>query len=401
MRSYTLSPLLLLATLIASCGGDNGPGYGAIATPGAEARDAGELDPAVCPPEAPVLGEAGATTLQTFELDWDSDGLDAYLPAYRHFVVPDDVRSFLIAVEQGNRFTAVNQLFLNGEPLIDLLDEVYAPPFFHEGVEVASVTLPINADTRPSGGCLTVDPIAYDTGADETGALHIVTRRDDATEVVFDLNLFVVGDTDITDEELAATIGRVEEVYLAAGAPGVGVVEVWELDWPDIYIDAEGRDIHELRATTVGDDSGRLNVFFVQDFTEVGTLGFAAGIPGPNGVPGTAASGVVISVDTHLDDDGFTLLTGLMGETLAHEIGHQIGLFHTTEAEGGNDPIADTPDCTLDQDRDGDGELTAEECVDLDGRNFMFWTAAEDFAQPELSPAQAAVLRDSVVARPQ
>lgn len=387
--------------LCAACGGGDGGYYGAIETPGSAAREAGELDPAACPADAPTLGDAGGTTLETFSLDWDSDGLDAFMPTYQYFVVPDDVRSILVSVEQGTRLTAVNQLFLDGEPLIDLLDEVYAPPFFHEGIEVASVTLPINADTLPSGGCLAVDPIAYDTEASDTGRLHIVTRRDDATDVVFDLNLVVVGDTEISDEQLAATMGRVDEVYLAAGAPGVGVAEVWTLEWPDRYLDADGSDIHELRASPIGDDSGRINVFFIQDFTEVGTLGFAAGIPGPNGVHGTAASGVVISVDTHLDEDGTALLTNLMGETIAHEIGHQIGLFHTTEAEGGNDPIDDTPDCTLDQDTDGDGELTAEECVDLDGRNFMFWTAADEFAQPELSPTQAAVLRDSVVARPQ
>ena len=138
----------------------------------------------------------------------------------------------------------------------------------------------------------------------------------------------------------------------------------------------------------------------VQDFNEVGTLGFAAGIPGPNGVTGTAASGVMISVDTHLDGDGTTVLTDLMGETMAHEIGHQIGLFHTTEDTGVEfDGIGDTPECGLEFDTDRDDEMSAEECEALDGRNFMFWTSSDEFGQFEMSPIQAMVLRDSVIAR--
>ena len=390
--------LLGAALLLVGCPG--GGGYEGINTPASVARDNGEIDPANCPADAQTLGIAGETTLATFPLNWSSDGLDGFLTDYRYFVVPDDVRSLLVSVEQGERLTAINQLFLNGEVLIDLPTELYAAPFFHEPIEVATVTLPINDESLPIGGCLAIDPVAYDTSESDIGRLHIVTRRDAAQDTEFRLNLIIVGDTEISDDELSDALGRMNDVYGDAGAPTIGETEAFDLEWPNIYLDAEGTELNALRAAFTHEDHRRLNVFFVQDFTEVGTLGFAAGIPGPNGVPGTAASGVIISVDTHLNDDGTQLLTDLMGETMAHEIGHQIGLFHTTEAEGGGDPIADTPECTTAQDADGDGELTAEECVDLDGRNFMFWTASDDFAQPDMSPTQAAVLRDSVVARP-
>ena len=393
-----IQSFIVAGLLFAACGGNEG--YDGIDTPASVAQANGEIDPGVCPADAATLGTAGTTTLESFPLNWSTDGLDGFLTDYRYFRVPADVRSILVSVEQGRRLTAINQLFLDGEPLIDLPEDAYAAPFFHELVEVATVTLPINAGTAPGAGCLAIGPVAYDVSQSETGTLHIVTRRDAAADTEFRLNLIIVGDTDITDEELSAALGRMNDIYGDADAPTIGETEAFDLDWQNIYIDADGSEIHEIRATVVNEDHRRLNVFFVQDFTEVGTLGFAAGIPGPNGILGTAASGVVISVDTHLDEDGATLLTDLMGETMAHEIGHQIGLFHTTEAEGGGDPIADTPECTLAEDADGDGELIAEECVNLDGRNFMFWTSSDEFLQPEVSPTQAAVLRDSVVARP-
>ena len=154
-------------------------------------------------------------------MNWRSNGRDALLADYLYFVVPEDVRSILVSVEQGSRLTAVNQLFLNGEALIDLSTGLYPVPFFHEPVEVATVTLPINADTSPEAGCLAIDPIAYDTSDSSAGSLHVVTRRDDAEEAEFQLNLIIVGSTAITDDELSAAIRRMNDIYAAAGAPKI------------------------------------------------------------------------------------------------------------------------------------------------------------------------------------
>ena len=285
-----LSPLAAaIALLAAACGGEDP--YQGVDTPASQGNENGELDPATCPDDAPVLGTAGSSQLQTFALNWSSDGLDAFMSDYQYFVVPDDVRSLLVSVEQGRRTTSINQLFLNGEALIDLTEEVYAFPFFHEPIEIATITLPINGDTYPGGGCLAIDPVAFDTTEADTGSLHIVTRRDAAQATEFHVNLIVVGDTSISDDDLSAALGRMNTIYRDAGAPEIGVSEVWDLDYPEIYLDAEGSDVFEVRSQPIGDDPFRMNIFFIQDFTEVGTLGFAAGIPGPNGVPGTGASG--------------------------------------------------------------------------------------------------------------
>ena len=356
----------------------------------------------VCPADAPTLGVAGETRAERFELPWTSDGLDSFVADYQYFTVPDDVLSLLVAVEQGSELSAINILALDGDKLIDRLADPSAAPFFHEPIEVASVTLPINAQTRPHGGCLAIDPVVYADVRAQTGSLHIVTRRGPSVATQLDVNVFVVGATEISDADIMAALTHMDGIYAGGGAATLGEVVSATLDWPSAYVDAEGSEAAALRAAALADNPSALNVLFVQDFNEVGTLGIAAGTPGPNGVSGTAASAVMVSVDTHLDGQGQALLTTLMGETLAHELGHQIGLFHTTEAEGDvHDPIDDTPECAPSSDDDRDKELSAEECEAADGRNFMFWTAAEQFEQREMSPVQVEVLRDSVIARPQ
>lgn len=395
-RAVVVGGAILFA--LAACGGDDG--YAGVHTPATDRFDReGEV---ACPDDAIEVGAAGSTLWQSVDVEWRSNDLDGTLNEYLYFRLPDDILSLAVSVEQGDRWTAVNHAVLDDQVLLDLRTDLGEAPFFHEPVEVATLGMPINAATYPTGGCLAIDPVAYDTDGGERGTIHIVSRRDDGGPAYLDVNVVIVGDTDITDDEVAAALNRADAVYAATDELGIGEITSTRIDWPDPYVDAEGDETNRLRAASVGEDPFAVNLFFVQDFNEVGTLGIAAGIPGPNGVAETAASGVIISVDTHLDGDGIVLLTDMMGETIAHEVGHQLGLFHTSEAEGDyHDPIADTPECTAAQDSDGDGELLAEECDLVGGRNFMFWTASESFPQDGVSPTQAAVLRDNVIARPQ
>ena len=352
-----------------------------------------------CPPNAVVLGQAGQTVAQEFALQWEIDRGDGYLDDYLYFVVPDDILSMSITVDHPGAETAIGGLYMAGEALIDVNDEFGLAPLYHEPLEAASVGLPISESTRPMPGCMAIDPLAFGAGSG-AGTLHIVTRRDAGGPAKIGLDVIVVGDTDITDSELASALDRMDAVYRGGGGLSLGDITYWSLPSDDVFFEAEGAAPNALRARFSDGDPAAITVFFIQDFLEEGTLGIAAGIPGPNGVSGTAGSGVLVSVDSHLDDNFENVLTDMMGETLAHEVGHQLGLFHTTEAEGTeHDVIDDTPECTTAFD-DGDGELTAEECVDAGGRNFMFWTAGS-FPQVEMTPAQVAVLRDSVVARPE
>ncbi|MED5483263.1 MAG: hypothetical protein VYA15_06085 [SAR324 cluster bacterium] len=157
--------------------------------------------------------------------------------------------------------------------------------------------------------------------------------------------------------------------------------------------------------------SAAVNLFFIEDYVGSswsGILGNAAGMPGSIGIA-NAWNGVLISLTAHAltaHASGTSLDAQLLGETAAHEMGHQLGLFHTTEEKGDVfDIISDTPECSNSRDNDGDGKMSAEECEDYGGENIMFWTAWSSSSrsagkkQETLSSYQQKVLRYSPIAK--
>ena len=149
--------------------------------------------------------------------------------------------------------------------------------------------------------------------------------------------------------------------------------------------------------------NGAVNLFFIKDFSSSGILGIAAGMPGSMGIA-NSWNGVLIGLMAHAS--GSTLNSQLLGETAAHEMGHQLGLFHTTEMGGTVfDILTDTPECSNSRDNDSDGKMSAEECEDYGGENVMFWTAWSSSSrsagkkQETLSSYQQKVLKYSPIAK--
>ena len=111
----------------------------------------------------------------------------------------------------------------------------------------------------------------------------------------------------------------------------------------EITMDYYGQspELHELYSQSVHDDG--VNLFFVDSLGPPGSPigGIAGGIPGPNLISGTSRSGVVINAAMDFDPKG-------VGHVMAHETGHFLGLFHTSEITMGgagiNDPLDDTPE---------------------------------------------------------
>ena len=139
-----------------------------------------------------------------------------------------------------------------------------------------------------------------------------------------------------------------------------------------------------------------VNLFFIEDYSVSDNLGNAAGIPGSMGTA-NSWNGVLISLTAHVFRS--TLDPQLLGETAAHEMGHQLGLFHTTESGGtAFDILTDTAECR-------NGNMTAEECEGYGAENVMFWTPwttssqSAGKKQETLSSHQQHVLKYSPIAK--
>ena len=148
-----------------------------------------------------------------------------------------------------------------------------------------------------------------------------------------------------------------------------------------------------------------VNLFFIEDYSYSGSLGNAAGIPGSMGIA-NSWNGVLISLNAH--KSGSTLESQLLGETAAHEMGHQLGLFHTTESGGTEfDILTDTAEC-LNSTKDvfvRNGIMSAEECEGYGAENVMFWrpwtreSRSAGKKQETLSSHQQHVLKYSPIAK--
>jgi hypothetical protein len=147
-----------------------------------------------------------------------------------------------------------------------------------------------------------------------------------------------------------------------------------------------------------------VNLFFIEDYSDSNNLGNAAGIPGSMGIA-NSWNGVLISLNAH--KSGSTLDSQLLGETAAHEMGHHLGLFHTTEFGGTEfDIISDTAECAKSsRDNNDDGVVSAEECDGYGGENVMFWrpwnpaSRSAGKKQETLSSHQQHVLKYSPLAK--
>ena len=147
-------------------------------------------------------------------------------------------------------------------------------------------------------------------------------------------------------------------------------------------------------AAAVG-GSAVLDVFVVDTLVGgkeggVQLAGWSGGRPGPVSVAGKPRAGIVIA--------RAQLLDGAHGaRVLAHEIGHYLGLFDSTSADGGADPLDSTVTCPVAGAGD-DGVLTAAECAGKGGNNAMFWLP--DNAPATFTVEQGRILRGNPMVWP-
>jgi len=137
------------------------------------------------------------------------------------------------------------------------------------------------------------------------------------------------------------------------------------------HADLDGLDAADVGALlSLSTRPGGVNVFFVRTLSPAGMLAQIARTPGVPGLPGTAASGVAVSIDSLCYTDWTAL-----GRVTAHALARHLGLFRNIEPDGHRDPIADSDDSP---------------------DNLLYFGA---YGGTDLSPGQQQILRLSPVLR--
>lgn len=172
-----------------------------------------------------------------------------------------------------------------------------------------------------------------------------------------DLNICLSGYAGITaaiapqHPRIQDALATISELYAQAHI-SLGEVRFFDIETDTMIFTHDDGSDHELGDLFAkGQDLPLgINVFLVDaiqvtsaiDTGSALVMGLAGGIPGPPLEVGTRRSGVVVSLRPSGGPD-------LLGRIIAHEVGHFLGLFHTTEQSSTGtqvvyDTLADTPE---------------------------------------------------------
>ena len=253
-----------------------------------------------------------------------------------------------------------------------------------------------------------VPPAPLYTSQFETGA-HTYTVATTSDEVCWymleeseagdtlDVNVYLVGvpgltaATAATHVALQATLDDFDTIYQTAGYH-LGKIRYFDASPAASQEFAIVRDEAALpsllmetkRPGNTIDDVLSVNIFFVCGMELGGVIGISLGLPGPAGFHGTQGSGVIFTSEymggQTTDGSGSPVDGNLYtAQIIAHEVGHYLGLFHTSESTGRSfDVLDDTPRC----------QNIGPNCPDVN--NLMFPFAGS--ANATITPDQAFVL---------
>lgn len=250
---------------------------------------------------------------------------------------------------------------------------------------------------------------AFDVAADDPEICLFVHRKQQEGARL-DLNFYFTNVRTLNavegsaDEDLKEVIARVEEIYSAVGVT-IGRVRYFDVPQPEAEMFRVIRDLEDISLlTSMGrapgptqDDVLSVDLFLVDALSAEGgnLLGVSGGIPGAPGLHGNPRDGLVFSVAS------LGLDNRLVAHIMAHEIGHYVGLRHTTELVvgtnqemvfdqfvGSKDPLEDTPECE-------NVMRDLRMCPDVDNLMFPAAPASGRASVAEISADQGAVLKRS------
>jgi hypothetical protein len=138
----------------------------------------------------------------------------------------------------------------------------------------------------------------------------------------------------------------------------------------------------------------KLNLFILDSFSGPGSgglWGIAGGVPASLGVT-SQYNGVLVNGTAIWGTISNSLYVRTIAAIIVHEMGHYLGLRHTTEADFSHtDLVDDTPECLeASHDINGNGFADQEECPD--GSNIMFWDLMVGEDKTDFSSDQQHVL---------
>ncbi len=293
------------------------------------------------------------------------------------FDVPEDTQSVSIMISGKESQFYVLSSWKNGDRT-DLVPEGWARsspvgpslclscPNRVSGTEAVSVGYaPNNQDVEVKKGTHTASVFGYiqngfQLGILQSGQVDIIVLAHRYVETPFArlaLNFHFTGANGLTAESAKTNVDFQTEVDKLKDIYSQAKIEIDQVSYIDIdssyqiveNIIAPDSDLQKMFKLGVASAPKGVNVFFVDELLLQGPgggfgilLGVSGGIPGPI-VSGTARSGVAIAMKSNPG------LPSTPGFVMAHEIGHHLGLFHTSEqAQGGSprvhDQISDTPE---------------------------------------------------------
>jgi hypothetical protein len=323
-----------------------------------------------CPDDALTFDTPDARNIQSKDLTWRwSSGCFKSVADPVYLQVPEDAASLTVTVDAGLEGTEM-ELVQDGAVVPDPFDiegEVLEEPAFTRN-------WPLTPDAGSAPGCWAVFPQSVSTTPDTLpGRLDVYVRRGDASVGTLRVVGVVVDEAAMTDQDVADVLAVTAATYAEGGLSlEIAATETMTFRPGERLGITEDRQAL-LTAWTDPNGTGAIPVFFIDEYDTSGTIGIAGGIPGAPR-PGTASSGVTVAVGALWVEANDAPDLDRMGQVVTHELGHQLGLWHTSEREGTrHDLLADTPECADTYDVDENGFVESDECEGAGADYVMFW----------------------------